>query len=572
MSVYRQRRFQILALLTLLSALVVWAPSEGMSLSVGGLSLESDVVGGTQAIIQMESSIVTLAVPGDDMNTVWEAVWIALRENYLTTLISTDEENNTLTFEISGAANTSFLNSLIGNYGENIEVKAGPTQATRDKTIASLRKRLDPYGLLGVKLRIIEENKILVEGSEDTSSSLRYLSSEGRLEFAVDDSIASAASEVLAIASAAESQLENYGQIVVYFNENGGERFKNALAGRPQSRIVYYLDRPFDAIIVFDENVLIDLSAFYYDENSLVFRENLRNYPLHVPVLKSPSSELDPSAKNYLEQHAGEKYRVILMGRQEDYADNFIAEIPSSYALEFHGRRKQEAGDDWIVRVTGVITSLPVEPQMAETGLTENAIVVPVPGGRQSAVDLRTALVNRAPTRVSLIDQATVEPRFSQSFGRLAIISTLVGILAVSFLTFYWHKRFEVSIAMAVMLFCVLIVVLALVSAMRLTVGLTEIVGVLTAVNIGAAQMLIITNEIVGGQQIEKGASISWKVPKALNLDKLISIIILLSLLTILSFNPIPIWSFILIITTGVFIASFLINPVYAKLLSSIYG
>ncbi len=572
MSVYRQRRFQLLALVTLLAGLTVWIPWAGVSLEARGLTFDIEVTGGSQAILNMDSSLVMIRSYDADLDKAWTTMGGILNDNWSVFLYSTDKANSTLTVEVGGPVNEDLINGVIGVYGEVVNVERRNTKSMQDRVVSVLKNRLDPYDVQGVKIRVIGENQILVETKSSIASIRDLLTKEGRIDLFIDSSLAAPDNEVYSYGRAVE--ISGHGAIgVTYFaNLEGVTKFDEAASGKAGKYVVPYIDLAFDAVFIYSEDVLTGLTSFVYDENLLTFRHSGLEFSFAVPVLKNSAAELSENSRNYLEDHAGEKSRVIFIGRLADY-ENLMENIPAGYAIEAAERISADnSSDTWLTRVCGVLSTFAIEQSIADNGLVNDTVALPVLGGLQQARDFRIALINRMPARLTYVGETAVEASFGERFTTSAALSYFMGVVGISILVYYWFKRFEVSLLFFAMLLCELLITFGAASAMHITIGMTEILSVFAVLAVGMGYLFVITYEMVGGVSADKKINVGWKAPKALSLSYIGTLLATLSLLAIIWLGSSSLWGFLIIFITGTFLSALLVNPVYVRLVDAVYS
>jgi preprotein translocase subunit SecF len=151
-------------------------------------------------------------------------------------------------------------------------------------------------------------------------------------------------------------------------------------------------------------------------------------------------------------------------------------------------------------------------------------------------------------------------------------IASILGILGASLLGFYRYRSLWMSLLFFVILLCNFIIVLGLVSVMHLTVGFAEIAGIFFVLGMCTSQLLVITDEMIGGALTEEKMSIGWRAPKALSLVYTTTTFALVTTLMMIALGTSAIWSFLLIFLTGSFLTTFLSKPIYARALDYIYS
>jgi hypothetical protein len=213
---------------------------------------------------------------------------------------------------------------------------------------------------------------------------------EGRLEIMVDNQILVTDSDLVDVG---EPILRGgvYG-LPVLLTEEGRNKLNAGIVGKAGHPLAWYVDRPHDAVIIFDELLLHSLVAFTYDENDRLFWERILNYPLLVPAIKTDNRDiLSPEAEKYLEGYENEKSRAIIMGAQDSFSvENFVNRIPDTYEVEFSVPGLGQSVDEWIADTCGHIWAFPIDSEMAEDGMQKgDALLLPVRGDLEDAEELR---------------------------------------------------------------------------------------------------------------------------------------------------------------------------------------
>jgi hypothetical protein len=365
--------------------------------------------------------------------------------------------------------------------------------------------------------------------------------------------------------------------IPVYFNENGLAKLNTEIIGGFGRALVTYVDRPFDAVMIFQSRYE-NLAGFAYDRDGLVFRERKYGYPLLVPALSIPETEDLPSeVEEYLKERENELVRVIFMGRPE-YFEKILDRIPKGYKIEFNIIGPWESPDDWFADTSGHVWAFPVDPDMAADGLQiGEGLLIPVRGrgGKPATLEdgmaLRAVILYKVPAKTTFLGETEVEARFSTALVRF-VIASLLGIFGIFLLVFRRYRRLLVGVLFLVMLLCDFIIALGLLSVMRLAAGFAELAGVLFVLSMSANQLLMMTDEMVGGAPGEGKVSIGWRAPRALNLIYTTSIFAAITTLMLIALGTTAIWSFTIIFFTGVFLTTFLSKAVYARALDRIYS
>jgi hypothetical protein len=552
---------------------VVWQPWVGLELEARGLSPGTEITGGIQALAKLESTLVIIKALENDLDAAWEGIREAVGDDWGISLVSKNSENMQLVVEVGGIVTEGYLNNLIGAYGEVLDIRGGISQTTADETMSRFQRRLDPHGLKGVKIEVAagDEAMVLIQTPIDFPSIEPFVK-EGRLEIGVDDQLLVTDLDLWDVGMPVWR--EGKWGLPLFFTEEGENKLNAGLIGKADHPLVSYVDRPFDAIMIFDEMIVGALAGFTYDENILYFWETKLGYPLLTLALSTPGKEnLPPEIQEYLKERENEFVRTILMGKRERFSEeNYLNKIPPSYVKEFNVIRPLQAVDEWIVDTSGHVWAFPIDPVMAREGLERGAgLLIPVRGDLEDAKALRAVILNRLPTRITFLGETTIGAPFRLTFMKLTIASIL-GILGASFLVFCRYRHLLMGLLFFVMLLCNFIIVLGLVSVMHLTVGFAEVAGIFFVLGMYASQLLMVTDEMIGGASTREKMSIGWRAPKALSLVYTTTIFALISTLMMIALGTAAIWSFLLIFFTGSFLTTFLSKPLYTRALDYVYS
>jgi preprotein translocase subunit SecF len=585
MSVFRQRRFQLFILVTAFLGMMVWQPWSGLEPGLRGLSPGTEFTGGTQTLVKLESSLVTIKALEEDLDEVWTSIRETLAEGWGTSLISKDPENLLLVVEIGGIVSENYLRNRIGAYGEILSIEAGISEETVDEVLSTIYRRLDPYGLGGAQVRTITgyeafyilghwkletsgKDMLLIETPADFPST-ETVWKEGRLEIALGDQLLIRSPDIVAVGK--PSTLDTTGFFPVYFTAEAQTVFNEGVRGREDAWLVVYLDRPYDSVLIFDNTIVTDLVTLVYDENKQTFWETRLGFHLLNPVLRVSGRSLHDNARKYLEMNADEMTRVVLIGGRADFPEEgFLDKIPPTYQKVWVEKKVGELDDDWIGRACGLTFVFPVSRQLAEEGI-QDGLALPVAKSFEKAREIRTRVLYSLPTRITFVEETDFGPPIDEPFSKF-IVASLLGAFGVSLLIICRYRQLEVGELFFAILMCDFVITLGLVSIMRLRVGFDEMAGIAFVLSISAGQLIVITNELIGEIPREKRASIGWRVPKVLSFTYRVMIFITVATMGMIGLGIRATWSFALIFLTGIFLTTVLSKSAYARILDWMYS
>ncbi|MEM2508328.1 MAG: hypothetical protein QXF11_02965 [Candidatus Hadarchaeales archaeon] len=522
------RNLLIFSLVVFVFLLPVWRPWTGLSPQVRGLQSGVGTKSYFLIILESETSIVTFRSYDNNLKSVWDKISKELSKQWGVSLISMNQENNTITFEVGSAVTSTQLRNMLPN-GEILEIKSGKSGRLTERIIKILERRLDPYGLLGERIRWAGDNLILIETSREIKPEL--LTARGRLEIFVDEDLAATPADILGFGKT--SHEGSVGLIPVYFTSDGRKNFNSFVIGRRYSYIFFFLDRPHDGIVIFDPEDLTDLEEFFFDNESGFFVENTSKVAIRVQAFPSPKDWMSDNLADYLVSHFGEKVRIILLGSKEEFSDEFLMRIPSSYRIEFLERRNGETSDEWLRRALGFLIGVPVSSSLAENGVAEGSgINLPVPAGMSKAVDLRHILLNPLPAVVHVSSIGTVEEEkvltpnkyFFACFAPIALFSLVVLFLS---------RSLRLTSIFFIFNFCMLIISLGLFSLLGMRLTPESLIAGVIIVSLSITCSLQILFEMLGGFRLAEGVQIGWRKEKALAPVYLWALIISLALIVV---------------------------------------
>jgi len=143
-----------------------------------------------------------------------------------------------------------------------IEKKISDT--TRDEVISILGLRVDPTGLRGAQFRSLGANLILYEipgllpGEAET-----LLGKPGRLEIFFENEVLLRGEDIVSVNAPYPSREGSQtADLPFRLTDDGAERFSSAAANKANYPTLIYVDRPTDAIIVFNNEILDELPTF----------------------------------------------------------------------------------------------------------------------------------------------------------------------------------------------------------------------------------------------------------------------------------------------------------------------
>jgi preprotein translocase subunit SecD len=455
---------------------------------------------------------------------------------------------------------------VAGGYRAVLELENSATASTQADVISKLQARIDPYGLLGASFRTLGENCILCETTQLNSRMEELLTKQGGLELFMADGLVLTDNDIKSF-GAPTFISSAYSSIHINYTDGGWQTLE-AMAGTIGNCAgVVYLDRPSDAILIFDEDMLKEISQSTYDNSTRMFvcSEEGFQYDLLVPAVGTSLENLSPQALDYLENQVGVKQRVILLGGMENFA-HVIEKIPENYLVENISRPNGESADEWIKRSCGLISDFP-----ENVGVGDNRIIVGA--NLRDTRDIYAILSNKLPVELSILPNSETEVKATLSGGFVgaALIAVAVSLAGVSLLIYFRYRRWKICLAIIGITMCEFAITLGATSALGLAIGLPEIGGLLLVIGTGIDHQLIVTDEMLqGGSPQAKSVSVGWRASRALIIVYAAMSVIIAAMIPIALLGFSAIRGFTIIAITGTILALLFTRSFYAKIIDAI--
>jgi hypothetical protein len=548
--------------------MIVWRPWSGFELQARGLSLGLDFGAGYRAVLWPEVSRATIITSLDNLDVAWGLIRSAIRSqlNAEVSLLEQYPAEKRIVTEVCKFVTSDTLQYAIGQHGTVVDVQYRATEETMVNVISEIRARVDPYGLQGLRIRTLGENCLLCETAQFNDRIQKLLTKEGRLEVFIENLLLLTNNDFKTFHPPASAGAL-YSVIRVDYTEDGEIKVK-AVAGDNTRIALIYLDRPSDAILVFDEGMLDEISKLRYDNDAREFRSKELEYPLLVPAVGTSAENLSPSALEFLVSQAGIKQRIVLLGDIQNFTGivEEIKKISPGYLIENVSRMRGETADQWVKRTCGLISALPI----AE-GILRNALVIE--GGLQEARDIRTLLTHKSPAELSALGEPVrVEAMFGVGAAGEVLVAGAVASACVFLLVYFRYRRWKISLAVVGMVICELAMTLGATSVLGIAVGLSELGAILLIITLGLGHMIVITDEMLKGVTPQVEVSVGWRASRALRIVYIALFLIIAAMLPIGLLGLVSVRGFVLIAVSGTILALLFTRSFYPRVVDAIMG
>jgi len=599
MSVFRERRITLLLLVVFLSAMLVWSPWKAVDSKVENalgwpaqytrsLRFGVDIIGGSRIYLALEASQVTFEITQDNVENTWRTIVSQLEDNLYVSIktISLDPTAKQAVAEIGRPITENLIEAIIGNLGNVVKIEKKITPETINDVISILVARVDPYGLRGAQLRSLGANLVLYEipgllpGEAET-----LLGKPGRLEIFLENEILLRGEDIVSVDTPYPSRERvQTADLPFRLTDDGAVRFRDAAAGKANYPTVIYVDRPTDVTVVFDNEILGEpLGLLEYDLNEKMFKGSTgegMEYSILVSAIGTAKDELSPQAQQFLEEQAGLKLKVCLLG---DFSLSIVENLSALYTVESIPRQTTEGTEksveEWIKEACGLKSVITITPELAAdfaAGKIAKDLRITITrssldDAMSEARNLRVVLSERLPVEIAIESETLIEARLGAEFLKQAIIAGVAALLGVWVLVYLRYRHWLIGLAIVGTMICELFITLGAASLIGWTIGLPELGALIIVIGTGIDHQIIITDEVLrGGLPGAKMVSLSARVSRAFAVIfvAVATTIAAMTLLAIVGFGQMR--GFALIIITGLLIAVLVTRPAYARIVSAI--
>ncbi len=584
MSLLKERRVLLLILLVVLSVAAVWRPwSEIDPRVVHGLQFSMDIIGGASVTLRLEASHVTIR-SNEPLEAAEQYNLISkLRDELLADVWEIEGYNaatREVTYEIGRIVTEDQINAIIDNVGKVVKLEMGIEEKTREEVMHLLQTRTDPYGLLGVRFRALGKQFVLFEvPGLELEEAIELLGRQGQLETFIENTWVFRSGDIVHVGTVAFR--EGVYEIPLRISEEGAKRFESVSINKGGYPFVIYLDRPDDAILLFDDQLLAEFpvesgvppTEMTYDNAAQTFRitpPEAPEYYLQVTAIPIPRDYLPDNIVETLQKEQSEKPRVILLRDAADFSENVVNNLLAlDFDVENLPRMGEERTFDWIMRACGWKSDPIIAEDLAGTAARDVRITM---GDLSAAEALRTVLVQRLPVGISFESMMEVEEREGRGFLREVIMAGLVAFMAVGILIYLRYRRLKIALPLMMTMTCEVIIILGVASIIGWSIGLPEIGGIIAVVGTGADHQIIITDEVLRGaaSRAQKIVSLKRRVGLAFSVIFVAAATAIAAMASLAYVGFGVMRGFAIITIIGVLASVLVTRPVYARVISTL--
>ena len=179
------------------------------------------------------------------------------------------------------------------------------------------------------------------------------------------------------------------------------------------------------------------------------------------------------------------------------------------------------------------------------------------------------------PVKQRIIAKGYTSPALGSVFLQQIVLAGIGAILAVGLIVYLRYRTPKIVLPLLVAAFSETVIVLGVAALIRHQLDLSSIAGILATLGTGVDQMVIITDEVIRG---EDGQSSKLRTSISKRVSRAFSIIFASATTTIVAMTPLAymqlgvLRGFAIVTIIGIIVGVFITRPTYAKVINIILG
>lgn len=460
-------------------------------------------------------------------------------------------------------------------------------QQTMNEMVNTIKSRASTLGLKEIKARAIGDSIINVEVASSDEATIDYiektLSQQGVYLGIVDGKIAVSGDHIFRTSIRAlppNELLQQRADWGVGFSvdREGGDLFANAANGKSDYPIYMFIDRPIDAIVVYDEetfkNYILQDAGQKESEKAMANMLELEDgKSIEVYLIKNVPANLTPKTNN--------TKAIVSAGLSADAKANLtkqgfdVVEFPEEKLTPEFTRSKTGVLIVNKLEAVGLLTA-PLLGGGVTNGVPNYNYVVT---GSVEAIDsklksqqalervkgIESILKGGAlPVQISLGSRTTLPASLGSEFLKLSLIAIGGSLLAIAILIGIRYRNIKATLPIVLISFAELIILLAILGSF--TIDLAAMAGIIAAIGVGVDAQIVITDELLKKDEHK----VSEKVELAFGIIKTNAIVVIFSMVPLLFSGLVEIIGFAMSTMLGALLGYLLTRPAYAALVEKV--
>lgn len=459
--------------------------------------------------------------------------------------------------------------------------------ATMNELVQSIKSRASTLGLKEVKARAIGNSVVNVEiasSDEDTISYIeKTLSAQGVYLGVVDGKVAVSGDNIFRtsiVPLSSQELLQQGGDWGVRFSvdREGAERFAEAAKGKADYPIYMFLDRPTDAVIVYEKETfksyILPDSGERESVRALEEALRLEGNDIKVQILDANATLNATPATN--STSAIVPANMSLANKELLRQKGFVIEEKDEGAMRPEFARSR-SGVLFVNKLPAVgLLSGPLLSGAITTGVPNYGYVV---SGSVKADDAATRAqlasdeVKRIisilkggalPVGISLGSRTTLPASLGSEFLRLSLIAIAGSLVLISVLIGIRYRNIRATLPIILISLAELTILLSILGSF--TIDLAAMAGIIAAIGVGVDAQIVITDELLKKDEHRTADKMDF----AFGIIRTNAVVAIFSMVPLLFSGLVEIIGFAISTMLGALLGYMLTRPAYAAIVEKV--
>lgn len=460
--------------------------------------------------------------------------------------------------------------------------------------VDTIKTRVSVLGLSEVKVRAVGENGINVEipsSNKDTITFIeKTLSTQGVFQGIVDGKIGVSGDRIYpnSIGAVGVNELQLSGAdwgVSFQVDLQGGQMFAEAAKGKAQEPIYMFLDRPNDAILVYDNTTFTKIipsgSSFRETKGAIekaLKLEGGKDIELYVLGNLSQAENITTKtnqSKALVDANLSQEIKSALRAK-----GFIITEIESAKLEPEFGNSR--TGDLFIGKLEGVglltapllngqITNGVPSYQFSISGPIPNKAALSQQAYTKAAVDQIKSIESilkggSLPVGISIGSKTVLPAALGEEFLKLSIIGIGASLLLISLFVGLRYRSLSAAIPIILVSIGELIILISILGSF--TIDLAAVAGILAALGVSVDAQIVITDELL--KKDDEHHTIKEKVGMAFGIIRTNAIVAIFSMLPLMFSGLVEVIGFAISTILGALLGYMLTRPTYAAIVETV--
>lgn len=465
---------------------------------------------------------------------------------------------------------------------------------TMSQMVDTIKTRVSVLGLSEVKVRAVGENGINVEIPSSSKESIDFiektLSSQGVFQGIVDGKIGVSGDRIYpnSIGSVSINELQLSGAdwgVTFQVDLEGGQMFADAAKGKAQEPIYMFLDRPDDAVLIYENSsfakIIPDGSSVREVkgaiEKALKLEEN-KSIGVYIISEINDTANLTPktnATKAIVSKNLTSEIKRVLSEKGfklvESEESKITPEISVSRAGDLFVGKLEAVGLLTAPILNGQITQGIPSYQFSISGPIPNKAALGDQGYRQAVLEQVKSVESilkggSLPVGISIGSKTVLPAALGEEFLRLSLIGIAASLVLISLFVGFRYRSLSAAIPIILVSVGELIILISILGSF--TIDLAAVAGILAALGVSVDAQIVITDELL--KKDDEHHTTKEKVQMAFGIIKTNAIVAIFSMLPLMFSGLVEVIGFAISTILGALLGYMLTRPTYAAIVEEV--